>query len=727
MSTVMTRLSLLPGCLVFLAAPSLPASAAEGLCVATDEVQAILDEVGEIGKDCRSEACWTRQREALEEALEEHPGDFFLHESYQRLFDRYRVPDSVDAAAEREKLRSRYENLAAERPEDPAAQYLYGRLLDEDAEGAAKLFSRAGELDPGFPWGYRGLALLAAREMHGTKEEGRQAIERFVDLCPGKVSRAVLLASMLDAPELAADFAARARRELEAEGEEAEFYNYTSIWSAEFQARPPSEHGALREQVRRDVARLEALDRWDDGGWIMARQNAYEILGEEEKLAALRAEQVRREPCTDEAVRAAVEAWDAEHPRPPAAEGAEAEKTMKEWNRLRRVLTSGLVERCPESYTALREHFFALDVDTPREERIAVGRRFADEYQAAKDQGHMMSPSPYFFVARSFLDDDVAFYEEIPALIEKSMREDELRQSRRSLAGLDEKMRKMMERGDFYSDWRNRTALTEARIRLGELEEGLALVDELKVALDSQEPGEDAETEAVSVYQRYASDYWRLLGLLAEGQGRKLDAVAYYRRSHAQRPQEKRSIERAGELWREAGGTDDGFAALDAASQSDAAESSLWADKDQELADFELQDLGGETWTLAKFEGKKVFVNIWATWCGPCRVELPYVQKLHKKLTEKEGGDILLVTLNMDFNPGVVAPYMQKSGFTFPVLLASDYLEKQEVNGIPRNWILSGGGRIYREQVGFSPELTTEDWMAEIFRELEEAPTPGGP
>ena len=77
-----------------------------------------------------------------------------------------------------------------------------------------------------------------------------------------------------------------------------------------------------------------------------------------------------------------------------------------------------------------------------------------------------------------------------------------------------------------------------------------------------------------------------------------------------------------------------GFAASAGVDASSPEEDFRWSARDEEVAAFELGDLGGKTWTLASFAGKKVFVNLWATWCTPCRAELPYVQKLHEQLVQ---------------------------------------------------------------------------------------------
>src|ERR1043166_4300072 len=107
--------------------------------------------------------------------------------------------------------------------------------------------------------------------------------------------------------------------------------------------------------------------------------------------------------------------------------------------------------------------------------------------------------------------------------------------------------------------------------------------------------------------------------------------------------------ENAQRLWKELGGTEQGWQAYLARnelskSKPEAAEVATWDAKNTLLTDFELTDLKGRNWKLADLKGKVAFINLWATWCGPCRAELPYVQKLSEQLNENR--DVLIVRPN---------------------------------------------------------------------------------
>ncbi len=110
------------------------------------------------------------------------------------------------------------------------------------------------------------------------------------------------------------------------------------------------------------------------------------------------------------------------------------------------------------------------------------------------------------------------------------------------------------------------------------------------------------------------------------------------------------------------------------------------------LPEFKLKDLQGRTWTLSDLKGKVTLINVWATWCAPCRVELPYVQRLHEAFENVPGLQVL--TLNLDEDPRLVPGYMQAGGYTFPVIRSFQLAEKiHPISEVPQNWLIDPKGR----------------------------------
>jgi thiol-disulfide isomerase/thioredoxin len=136
-----------------------------------------------------------------------------------------------------------------------------------------------------------------------------------------------------------------------------------------------------------------------------------------------------------------------------------------------------------------------------------------------------------------------------------------------------------------------------------------------------------------------------------------------------------------------------------------AATESGWTQMDRPLPDFQISDAEGKTWRLADLKGKVALVNLWATWCGPCRNELPYLQKLFNKVRERK--NLVVVTLNTDENPGLILPFLTENKYTFPVLPASGYVAKWFRNEHSRNWIVDADGVLKMERIGFGTGETS--------------------
>jgi len=90
-----------------------------------------------------------------------------------------------------------------------------------------------------------------------------------------------------------------------------------------------------------------------------------------------------------------------------------------------------------------------------------------------------------------------------------------------------------------------------------------------------------------------------------------------------------------------------------------------------EAPNFTLRDLTGNAMSLSQLRGKVVLLNFWATWCGPCRVEMPAMEQLYRTLPRKEF-EILAVSTDPQ-GAAVTRPFQREMGFTFPILHDSEY------------------------------------------------------
>jgi thiol-disulfide isomerase/thioredoxin len=138
---------------------------------------------------------------------------------------------------------------------------------------------------------------------------------------------------------------------------------------------------------------------------------------------------------------------------------------------------------------------------------------------------------------------------------------------------------------------------------------------------------------------------------------------------------------------------------------------------DVNATEFTLQSLDGKSVSLSSFKGKLVFLSFWATWCGPCKQELPSVQALYEKLKAK-GFVILAVDVMEDKK--TVSNFVKANAMTFPVLLDSsgsvgrDY----DAGSIPTNYLLDRNGKILARIVGYDGTEWTDPARVALFEKL---------
>jgi len=118
--------------------------------------------------------------------------------------------------------------------------------------------------------------------------------------------------------------------------------------------------------------------------------------------------------------------------------------------------------------------------------------------------------------------------------------------------------------------------------------------------------------------------------------------------------------------------------------------------------DFILPDMSGQVVQLSQLKGKVVMLNIWATWCPPCRKEMPTMETLYKKL---KNADFVMLAASQDVDgKTTVLPYVQENGFSFPILLdvTGEVGKKYGVTGYPETFIIDRQGRIVHHHIGYN-------------------------
>jgi peroxiredoxin len=134
-------------------------------------------------------------------------------------------------------------------------------------------------------------------------------------------------------------------------------------------------------------------------------------------------------------------------------------------------------------------------------------------------------------------------------------------------------------------------------------------------------------------------------------------------------------------------------------------------DAKRQQADFTLTDLHGKTWNLKDLRGKVVLLNFWATWCPPCRKEMPDLEALYLKF--KDQG--LVVLAISDEDAAKVSPFLAERNITYPVLLdpGRKVNEQLEIDGIPKSFIYDRGGKLVAQSIDMRTQRQFLEMLAQ--------------
>ncbi len=119
-----------------------------------------------------------------------------------------------------------------------------------------------------------------------------------------------------------------------------------------------------------------------------------------------------------------------------------------------------------------------------------------------------------------------------------------------------------------------------------------------------------------------------------------------------------------------------------------------------------VKELGGGLVNVSDFAGQPVLVNFWATWCGPCRLELPSIQRFYDRYN---GKGLVVLSINTDSSTERVRPFLEKMNISLPVYTVNpEDQARLGVASIPTTILIDRGGKIVRSQAGYSGRFESE-------------------
>jgi thiol-disulfide isomerase/thioredoxin len=637
---------------------------------------------------------YARQVKILEDGLTQYPNDYFLLQA--RMHAEHGRDAQIQWAQSLQKRDS----------SQPIYDLLYATAMEgKDTPLAIKTLEalkiRHAEIAPT----YLELAYIARYGKFEDRPRLGQELDGFLKLCPATLDANTLgFLLQYGTREQIGRTAPVLRKRLQQETDPLLSPTWEALWTLEFKAVLPVEQGSVRERIAQDVAGFEKSPDGRELDRLTMLRTGYEKLNDQAAREKIGDEILNRYPASAEASRVLGERWAKQYPKAPDdANQAQAFyrgefDTAEAWHK-----------RWPDNSAILYMKFRALTQlkDTSAKQIVNA----AHDLLAAYRDPQNYSSSLAFGIARAFVKHKTQL-EQVPALVDagyattwaslKPLAEDDRRKPDPRSAIVDQISYLALSRADILLDYYE---LTKQAGKVRELDQELA---SLKVT-------PPRESWLLATRAR-----------AAELTGRKLDSLVLYRAAIAARTdppdQDDNTEKNLQRLWKELGGSPPAYDQfLDTAklAKSASAEGD-WARPANPLPEFSLSDLEGKTWKLSDLSGKAFLINIWATWCGPCREELPEVQKLYEKLKDRK--DVAVLTLNVDDDVSKVAPYMQNNKYTFPVLLsARDVALTISPSAYPQNWIVNSKGKVEWVRLGFN----STQWQETMNTKLQDALKPG--
>jgi len=697
----------------------------------------------------------------IESLLDKYPADFWVQLAHidfsaPGAFPQLNVTGIPSGPVDLSII-ARYQKYYEDRPEDPQTAFLYAySLLHRDTPKAIGILTSITEKSPSFPRAWLTLAILYQSPNFMDTKKVKSFFEGYLERCPNSFeTRAISMAALLDRSDALVAYTKALRDQIAGKTDLQLITQYRTLWQLEAKISSPAEQGDMRKRLESDLKFLSGLDKKQNPMVIPLLLEGYQRIGDRDGMekAANEASAQSGSGASLAFSQARME-WSRYNPEPPASAGSEARTAfykkqlqfLDEWK-----------SRGAQSSEVAAMRFIALasipdtSMDSLREE--------GNQSLEISKQG---LPSTRILDVLKIMAQRGLFLDRIPAIAQDSGQ-----RLSQAMSFLNTRQQSDINGGPYYRlmeenrNWTTNTGvwgiLVTAHINNGQPEKAKSVLAEWEKALTERRKKADEINEKMSTQLRNASGsgssasaptivrslentvvssfptdegrYYDACAQLALAEGRALDGLTYYQSSlrliygrSAALPNlaDLDAGKDAAALWKKLGGSEAGWGAwLDSIRTMPVPKmrtSVRFTGTDRIIPDFSLSDQNSKTWTRASLNGKTTLINVWATWCGPCRQELPHLQKLYEQI--KDRSDIQIITLNIDEDMSLVQPFLTSNKFTFPSLYSKAFVDKFAGSiGIPTTWISDTAATIRFESLGFGGDGS--NWGVQTLKQIE--------
>ncbi len=657
----------------------------------------------------------------LRQALNATPKDIFLHGAYQDI-------QIGEIGGGRESAVKEYEALLAKNPKDPALLYLAARAeYSRDTKQAISNLDEAIKLSPEFGLPHLLLGRIYSTQAFSDRSKLAQQLDRYSELCP---------ASVLSFPELrwSHDFgtirkastriraALKFRNDVEAEAA------YSQLWLLEAAPERSDEQAVNRHRIFDDVKLLQNKKFPRTSVWLDTLQTASDLTDRPEFEEHGREELAKLFPESSAALNLAWSEYLKVNPF-PADRSAPAEIQA---NRKRRWETALALARRWRG--ALSISFSALSAAThDSSSALPQIREALDLFEFALKQNaeDQATSPPESIMAAAELVERGIYLEDVPSLVRQGLEFTDMKfpaPSGDDIHSGSPHAKTIMR--DIWEALAN-LSLAEAYIRLSDLSNAKTTLLQLEDKLNETLPSADASSEEKSRHAEWEAQRWYLMGWYAETENRALDALIDYRNAIVTFPPRRPNPDRRDEVmqkaqavWKRLGGTAEGWndwAAKNSLGDfyAGAGQGNAWAHLESVHPTLEFVDSLGHPWKPQDLSNKVTFVILWASWCGPCRAELPYAEKLYERFKGRE--DVAVLALNVDDDPAAMEKALKELRVHLPSVAARNFAyDLVPAMALPANWIIARAQTTIFNVIGSG----LDGWLEDATKACEKALVP---